>query len=78
MKSSNATSNAQGSKLIIVVVEAGVVKIYVAISGGGEALKTKKERGWTQFITKIDDIPSSPPPPPFPSLYANVLFLKVF
>jgi hypothetical protein len=54
------------------------VKIYVAISGGGEALKTKKERGWTQFITKIDDIPSSPPPPPFPSLYANVLFLKVF
>ncbi len=45
MKSSNATSNAQGSKLIIVVVEAGVVKIYVAISGGGEALKTKKERG---------------------------------
>jgi hypothetical protein len=33
MKCSNSASNAQGSKLIIVVVKAGAVKIYVAITG---------------------------------------------
>jgi hypothetical protein len=35
MKGSNSASNAQGLKLIIVVVDAGAVKIYVAIGGGG-------------------------------------------
>jgi hypothetical protein len=33
MKCSNSASNAQGSKFIIVVVKAGAVKIYVAITG---------------------------------------------
>jgi hypothetical protein len=50
MRCWNLALNAQGSRLIIVVVQVGAVKIYVA---GVEALK-KKERGdETQFTTKI-------------------------
>jgi len=50
MKCWNSAFNAQGSRLIIVVVQVGAVKIYVAAV---EALR-KKERGdETQFITKI-------------------------
>jgi len=50
MKCWNSTFNAQGSRLIIVVVQVGAVKIYVAAE---EALR-KKERGdETQFTTKI-------------------------
>jgi hypothetical protein len=47
MKCSNSASNAQGSKLIIVVVQAGAVKIYVTISGGGDrhSRQKNKERG---------------------------------
>jgi hypothetical protein len=46
----NSTSNAQGSRVSIVIVQEGAVKIYVAVV---EALR-KKERGdETQFITKI-------------------------
>ncbi len=52
MKCWNSAFNAQGSRLIIVVVQLGAVKIYVAVV---EALKEKKERqDETQFITKID------------------------
>jgi hypothetical protein len=47
MKCSNSASNAQGSKLIIVVVQAGAVKVYVTISGGGDrhSRQKNKERG---------------------------------
>jgi hypothetical protein len=48
MKCSNSELNAQGSKLIIVVVHVGAVKIYVA------AVEGAQERGnETQFTTKI-------------------------
>jgi hypothetical protein len=61
--------NARGSRLIIVVVQLGAVKIYVAAV---EALR-KKERGdETQFTPKIDGFLSSAP------LNANVLFFRVF
>jgi len=50
MKCWNSAYNAHGSKIIIVVVQVGGVKIYVAAV---EALR-KKERGdETQFTTKI-------------------------
>ncbi len=50
MKCLKSTFNAQGSRVIIVVVQVGSVKIYVAVV---EALM-KKERGdETQFTTKI-------------------------
>jgi hypothetical protein len=43
--------NAQGSRLIIVVVQLSAVKIYVAAV---EALRKKERRDETQFRTKID------------------------
>jgi electron transfer flavoprotein alpha/beta subunit len=43
--------NAQGSRLIIVVVQLGAVKIYVAAV---EALRKKERQDETQFTTKID------------------------
>jgi hypothetical protein len=43
--------NARGSRLIIVVVKLGAVKIYVAVV---EALRKKERQDETQFITKID------------------------
>jgi hypothetical protein len=50
MKCWNSAFNAQGSRIIIVIVQVGAVKIYVAAV---EALR-KKERGdETQFTTKI-------------------------
>ncbi len=50
MKCWNSAFNAQGSKIIIVVVQVGVVKIYVVAI---EVLR-KKERGdENQFATKI-------------------------
>jgi hypothetical protein len=62
--------NAQGSRLIIVVVELGAVKIYVAAV---EALRKKKRQDETQFTTKIDGFLSF-----ITALNANVLFCKVF
>jgi hypothetical protein len=57
MKCWNSTFNAQGSRGIIVVVQVGAVKIYVA----AEALR-KKERGdETQFTTEIDGLTSLGP-----------------
>jgi hypothetical protein len=38
--------NAQGSRLIIVVVQVGAVKIYVAAV---EALKKKERGGWSSL-----------------------------
>jgi hypothetical protein len=46
----NSAFNAQGSRLIIVVVQVGAVKIYVAEV---EALRKKERQDETQFTTKI-------------------------
>ncbi len=59
MKWWNSTFNAQGSKSIIVVVQVGAVKIYVAVV---EALREKERRDETQFVTKIDGFVSFNPP----------------
>jgi hypothetical protein len=45
--------NAQGSRVIIVVVHVGAVKIYMYLVPV-EALKKKERQDETQFITKID------------------------
>jgi hypothetical protein len=50
MKYWNSTSNAQGSILIIEIVQVGAVKIYVAQV---EALRKKEIGDETQFTTKI-------------------------
>jgi hypothetical protein len=50
MKYWNSAFNAQGSKLIIVVVQLGAMKIYVAAV---EALRKKERQDETQFATKI-------------------------
>jgi hypothetical protein len=55
----NSTFNAQGLRLIIVVVEVRAVKIYVAAV---EALSQKEKQYETQFTTKIDGFLSPPPP----------------
>jgi hypothetical protein len=44
--------NARGSRVIIVVVHLGEVKIYVAAAV--EALTNKERQDVTQFTTKID------------------------
>ncbi len=49
MKCWNSAFNAQGSRVIIVVVQVGAVKIYVAAV---EALRKKKRGDETQFTTK--------------------------
>jgi hypothetical protein len=51
MKCWYSAFNAQGLRLIIVVVQLGAVKIYVAAV---EALRKKKRQDETQFTTKID------------------------
>ncbi len=50
MKWWNSAFNAQGSRVIIVVVQVWAVKIYVAAV---QALKKKETPDETQFITKI-------------------------
>jgi len=55
MKCLKLTFNAQGSRLIIVALQVGAVKIYAATV---EALKKKERQGEIQFITKIE----VPPP----------------
>jgi hypothetical protein len=50
MKCWNSAFNAQGLRLIIVVVQGGAVKIYVA---SVEALRKKERQDETQFTTKI-------------------------
>jgi hypothetical protein len=51
MKRSNSAFNAQGLGLIIVGVQGGVAKIYVATV---EALRKKERQDGTQFTTKFD------------------------
>jgi hypothetical protein len=50
MKCWNSAFNAQGSRLIILVLQVGAVKIYV---GAVEALRKKERQDETQFTTKI-------------------------
>jgi len=50
MKCWNSVFNAQGSRVIIVVVQVGIVKIYVAAV---ELLRKKERHDETQFTTKI-------------------------
>jgi hypothetical protein len=50
MKCWNSAFNGQGSRVIIVVVQVGALKIYVAAV---EALKKKERQDETQFITKF-------------------------
>jgi len=51
MRCGNSAFNAQGSKLIMVLVQGGAVKIYVA---SVEALRKKERQDETQFTIKID------------------------
>jgi predicted oxidoreductase (fatty acid repression mutant protein) len=51
----NSAFNTQGSRLTIVVVQSGAVKIYVAVAAAAvEALRQKERQDETQFTTKID------------------------
>jgi hypothetical protein len=50
MKWWNSAFNAQGSRVIIVVVQVGAVKIYVAAV---QALRKEETQDETQFTTKI-------------------------
>jgi hypothetical protein len=59
MKCCNSAFNAQGSSLIIVVIQVRAVKIYVATE---EALRKKERQDETQFTTKIDGFLSFIPP----------------
>jgi hypothetical protein len=59
MKCLNSVRNAQGSRLIIVVVQVRAVKTYVAAV---EALRQKERQDETQFTTKIDGFLSFSPP----------------
>jgi hypothetical protein len=51
MKCWNSAFNAQGPRLIRVVIQLGAVKIYAAAV---EALRKKERQDETQFPTKID------------------------
>jgi branched-subunit amino acid transport protein len=59
MKCWNSAFEPQGSRLIIVVVQLGALKIYVAAV---EALKRKERQDETQFTTKVDGFLSFIPP----------------
>ncbi len=61
--------NAQGSRLIMVVVQLRAVKTYVAAAV--EALRKRERQDETQFPIKIDGFLSFIPP-----LNANVLFCR--
>jgi hypothetical protein len=50
MKYWNSAFSAQGSRVIIVVVQLGAVKIYLAVV---QALREKETQDETQFTTKI-------------------------
>jgi len=69
MKCWNSAFNAQGSTLIIVIVQLGAVKIYVAVV---EALKQGKT-GWNSVYYQIWWFSEF-----HPLLNANLLFLHVF
>ncbi len=57
MKCRNSAFNAQGSRLIILVVQVGAVKIYVAAVEAfrEKAFREKERQDETQFTTKIGE-----------------------
>jgi len=59
MKWWNSVFNAQGSRLIIVIVQLRAVKIYVVAM---EGLRKKETQDETKFTTKIDGFMSFIPP----------------
>ncbi len=63
MKCWNSAFNAQSSRVIIVVVRVGIVKIYVAAM---EALRKKEKQRETQFTT-FSEFPLRHPQPPLES-----------
>jgi hypothetical protein len=75
MKCWYSAFNAQGSRLIIVVVQLGAVKIYVATV---EALKKKERQDKIQFTTKIDGFLSFIPPWMLMCVCVCVFFACVF
>jgi len=58
MKWLNSAFNAQCSRLIIVVLQVGAMKIYVAAV---EEFRKNEIQGEYQFITEIDGFQSLPP-----------------
>jgi hypothetical protein len=58
MKCWNSAFSAQGLRVIIVVVQVGAVKIYVAAV---EAIRKKERQDETQFTTKIGETTSLGP-----------------
>jgi len=70
MKCWNSAFNTQSLRRIVIVVQLGAVKVYVAAV---EALRKKERQDETQFTTKIDGFLSFIPP-----LHANVLFFRFF
>jgi hypothetical protein len=74
MKCWNLAFNAQGSRLIIVVVQLGAVKIYVATL---EALRKKERQDETQFTIKIDAFLSLIPPCVFLYLRITLMYALV-
>ncbi len=52
MKCWKSAFNAQGSRLIILALQVGVVKIYAAIVEALAYLKKKERQGETQFTAK--------------------------
>jgi hypothetical protein len=73
MKCRNSAFNAQGSNVIIVAAQVGVVKTCEAAV---EALRQNESQRETPFITKIDGFPRFPPPSPLSKIqsYKNHLF----
>jgi hypothetical protein len=59
MKCCNSAFNGQGPRLIMVIVQFGSVKIYVAAV---EELRKKERQDETQFTTKSDGFLSFIPP----------------
>ncbi len=57
MKCWKSTFNGQCSKLILVALQVGAVKIYAATV---EAQKKNERQGETQFTSKIDGFPEYP------------------
>jgi transposase-like protein len=51
MKCWNSTFKTQGLRGIIIVIQVGTMKIYVAIM---KVFKKKERHGETQFTTKVD------------------------
>ncbi len=73
MRCWSSTFNAQGLRLIIVIVHVNAMKIYVATM---EAFRNKEREDETQFTTTVDGFLSFTPLPPPLCGNANVFFCK--